>query len=462
MIEINSASFRDPCGFVYDDGSHIYRTVTQTYAKEWDKFQDNGFLTTLFDRGLLPFEKITEEIPIELNSCSENIAILKVRRLPFISYPYEWAFSQLKEAALLTLDMHEAALEKGFILKDASAYNIQFFEGKPVFIDHLSFEIWKEGQPWQAYGQFCQHFLAPLALMAKKDIRLGRLSQNYIDGIPLDLTSSLLPGMTKFSLGLAMHIHLHATMRQRYADTRKSAEKAKNEHITIKKMLDIAHSLRDTVNNLELSKKTTEWGEYYSDTNYSEEARIHKEKIVTEIASKYPGHMAIDLGANTGIFSRLLSPYFDIVISPDGDHSAVEIHWTKERVPNILPLLIDFSSPSAYIGFGNIERQSFTNRCNANFITVLALCHHLRFTFGIPFKQQIEWFKNLLIDQGILLIEFIPKNDSQVQRLLAARDDIFDDYNEDNFLRICEKLNLTIINQFKINESHRSIYVLKK
>ena len=144
--------------------------------------------------------------------------ILKPVELPLISYPYEWSFSQYKDAALATLEIQKRAYAKGFALKDASAYNIQFYEGKPVFIDTLSFETYKEGEPWIAYKQFCQHFLAPLALMSQVDIRLSQLMRVYIDGIPLDLTSKLLPGSTKFNLGLNLHIHTHASAQLKYAD----------------------------------------------------------------------------------------------------------------------------------------------------------------------------------------------------------------------------------------------------
>lgn len=319
------ASFRDPCGRVYIDGANVWRTVTRAYENDWEKLKETGLLSDLTNKGLLPFQETNERIPE-----TEAIAVLKSPRLPFISYSWEWSFSQLKDAALLTLDMHSAALEHGFALKDASAFNVQFHDGKPVFIDHLSFEIW-DGKPWQAYGQFCQHFLAPLSLMAKKDTRLGRLSQVFIDGIPLDLASSLLPATTKLSPGLAMHVHMHANMRKKYSDARVSAEKVRAVKMDAQKMLDVADSLRSAVNGLSLSKIDTEWGEYYSDTNYSPAAKLHKEKLVSEIAERHKGAIAVDLGANTGEFSRLMAPHFDLVLAPDGDHTAVDKHWKEEE-----------------------------------------------------------------------------------------------------------------------------------
>lgn len=453
------ASFRDSCGRVYADGDAIYRTVTTAYAEEWQRLGERGVLSALVGRGLLPFEDLAE-IPAEFGA--NTIALLRVPKLPFISYPYEWSFSQLKDAALLTLDLHEAALKEGFILKDASAYNVQFHKGRPVFIDHLSLETWRENQPWQAYGQFCQHFLAPLALMARKDTRLGKLSQCFIDGIPLDLASSLLPARTKLSPGLSMHLHLHAAMRKKHGDARRSGDKARAAQMSLQRMLDIAHSLRDTVTGLKLPASATEWGEYYSDTNYTPEARRHKESLVKELAAQKSGHLAVDLGANTGEFSRLLEPYFDLVLAPDGDHSAVDRHWTQARTEKVLPLLIDLSAPSPAVGWANAERPSFTERCRADFVMALAVIHHLRLTFGIPFREQAAWFASLLAPRGRICVEFVPREDSQVQRLLAARDDIFDDYSEADFLNAFERSGLRLAGRHPLRESRRSILVFER
>ena len=139
--------------------------------------------------------------------------------VPFISYPYEWSFGQYKHAALATLSIQLRALKRGMSLKDASAYNIQFVRGKPVLIDTLSFEVVKKGLPWVAYKQFCQHFLAPLALMALKDVRLGQLMRVHIDGVPLDLASNLLSFSTRLNFGLLTHLRLHAGAQMRSVDS---------------------------------------------------------------------------------------------------------------------------------------------------------------------------------------------------------------------------------------------------
>ncbi len=190
-----SSSFRDPSGFMFRKDNVLYRQVNKHYSEDYDKLLSSGLLDSLTKKGLLiPAEEV------DITPAEKDLAykILKPVEIPLISYPYEWSFSQYQDAALATLQIQKIAFEKGFALKDASAYNIQFYKGKAVFIDTLSFEPYREGEPWVAYRQFCQHFLAPLALMAHTDIRLSQLMRVYIDGIPLDLASRLLPAAPRW------------------------------------------------------------------------------------------------------------------------------------------------------------------------------------------------------------------------------------------------------------------------
>ena len=218
------ASFRDPSGFMFRREGVLYRQVNTHYQKQYDQLIASGLLSDLIKSGLVVQ---SAEVDVEPSIPELSYKILQPEELPFISYPYEWSFSQYKDAALATLAIVKKALEKGFSLKDASAYNIQFHGYRPTLIDTLSFEPYKEGEPWVAYRQFCQHFLGPLALMANTDIRLSQLLRIYIDGIPLDLASKLLPGSTRLNLGLNLHIHVHAAAQTRYADD--NTAKAQNK-----------------------------------------------------------------------------------------------------------------------------------------------------------------------------------------------------------------------------------------
>ena len=186
-------SFRDPNGFVFVSEGTLYRQVNKSYQRHYDLLYSSGLYEALVSRHLLIAHDECDYLP---HGNDQIYKVLRPLPVPFVSYPYEWCFSQLKDAALVTLDLQKRALAHNMVLKDASAYNIQFLDGKPLLIDTLSFETYEEGRAWVAYRQFCQHFLAPLVLMSQKDIRLSQLLRVYIDGIPLDLAASLLPKRT--------------------------------------------------------------------------------------------------------------------------------------------------------------------------------------------------------------------------------------------------------------------------
>ncbi len=389
---------------------------------------------------------------------------LDVTPIKFISYPYEWSFSQLKDAALLTLKLQKQALKKNVTMKDASAYNVQFVGAKPIFIDLLSFEPLKEDKAWQAYRQFCTHFLAPLVLASMTDLRLAQLSRQWIDGIPLDIAKKLLPWRAYLSPGVVMHVIFHAALQNKYADPRSFKDKKDSKVMNKQKLLDIVDSLESTVKSQKLPLQKTEWADYYTDTNYTDKSTQEKLCIVEAVAKEYRGELAVDLGANTGRFSLPLSKYFETVIAADIDPVAVDAHYNqlKKNGPrNILPMILDLSSPSPSLGWACKERNSFTKRCDADLIMALALCHHLFFTVGAPFSKISSYFSKLLKIGGILICEFIPKEDSQVTRMLSSRDDIFEDYTKEAFDEAFESAGFKEINVFTLPESIRTLHVFK-
>jgi len=416
---------------------------------------DSGLYKNLVDEKLLvPHEEV--EIPPLLQDTVYKV--IKPETIPFISYPYEWSFSQLKQAALTTLEIQKIAMKYEMTLKDCSAYNIQFQNGKPILIDTLSFEKYEEGQPWKAYRQFCQHFLAPLALMSHTDIRLNQLLRIYIDGIPLDLVKKLLPTRTLSMFSLLSHIHIHAKSQKHYED---KDIKIKERKIGRRSFIGIVESLHSGVKKLKWSGDKTEWGNYYSDTNYSDEAFLQKKEFVSKFLKEINPKLVWDLGANTGTFSRLASDMGINTISFDIDPVAVEKNYLQcmEKQENkILPLLLDLTNPSPNIGWANNERMSFADRGPADVILALALIHHLVISNNVPLRRIVEFFKKHC---NYLIIKFIPKTDSQIQRLLATREDIFVDYNKENFEKEFKK-DFVIRNEVRINESERILYSMEK
>lgn len=358
--------------------------------------------------------------------------IIRPQSLEFISYPYEWCPSQLKDAALTTLEIQEQALAKGLWLKDASAFNIQFRRGRPLLIDTLSFAQRPPGEPWPAYRQFCQHFLAPLALMTLVDVRLGRLVRLDVDGVPLDLASRLLPRRSWLNFGLAVHLHLHARAQRRYADTAVEQRRA-GRSMSDQGVLGLVQSLRGAVQRLKWQKQATPWGDYEQQHGYAGPDHEAKRRIVSDFLVASAPAQVWDLGANIGSFSRLASDRGIPTVAFDLDPDAVEANYRQvreRRESNLLPLLMDLANPSPSIGWSNAERDSLLARAPVEAVMALALVHHLCIGNNVPLAGLAEFMARL---GKWLIVEWVPKQDPQVQRLLRNREDVFPDYDQAHF-----------------------------
>jgi len=450
-----AASFRDPSGFLFSRNGALYRQINHVYADDYDHLISSGLYDRLVKSGvLIPHSEVSEK-PVYPELA---VKVIQPELVPFISYPYEWSFSQLKDAALATLAIQKRSIKAGMSLKDASAYNIQFINGKPTLIDTLSFEIYKEGKPWDAYRQFCQHFLAPLALMARVDVRLGQLSRVFIDGVPLDLASRLLPASTRANFGLLTHIHIHASAQSRFAD-------ADVKYATIRGMrknafIGLMDSLENTVRKLTWKPAGTEWGNYYDITNYNETAFSHKKETIFRWLEKINPKSVWDLGANNGEFSRLASAAGIPTVAWDIDPSAVEqdyLRVRRENEKNLLPLMLDLTNPSPALGWENKERDSLSQRGPVDAIFALALIHHLAISNNIPLTRLVDFFSGLC---RWLVIEWVPKTDSQVQKLLRTRKDIFSKYNIEEFESEFGR-RFQILDKVSLNQSDRVLYLLQ-
>jgi ribosomal protein L11 methylase PrmA len=423
------SSFRDPSGYVYYSGTGVYRRVNPIYQKSYRLFIQSGLKDRLVsDQRLLNFQEL------KTSDRQTGTLTLKTYKLPFISYPYEWSFNQLKDAALLTLSIQKSAMEYGLSLKDASAYNVQFIDGKPILIDLLSFEEYVDGQPWIAYRQFCQHFLGPLLLMAKTDIRLGSLLRTYLDGLPLDTVSRLLPKSSYLNTSILSHIHFHARNQQKYASYQ-SENSLRPQKLSKALLLGIINNLEDAINSLTI-KIHTQWGNYYEVTNYSKKAFDHKKKIVVDWQKQLKPKIVWDLGANTGEFSRLFSRCGIFTLSLDSDPLAVDLNYRQvksQKESCLLPLVMDLTNPSPNQGWNWQERKSLIGRGPANLVMALALIHHLCFSYNLPFEQVAAFLKGIGKN---LIIEFVPKTDTKVRQLLSRRPDIFPWYDEPTFEKI--------------------------
>jgi len=448
-----SGSFRDPSGFVFTHDSELYRAIASCYEPHFRFAEESGLYAELQENGLLVDHTEVADPTTELS----NYRIVKPERIPFVSYPYEWCFSQYRDAALHTLEVQRRALARGMTLKDASAYNIQFLDGRPIFIDTLSFEIYDEGKPWAAYRQFVKHFLAPLALMAKTNAELAKLMQVNIDGISLQLAAKLLPPRTRLNPGLVAHVHLHARAERKYADKPASAREAS---LSKRALEGLVANLANVIRKLRWKPTRTEWSDYYTDTNYSEEAFEAKRSIVAQYLSQSRARTAWDLGANSGVFSRIAAKAGIDTVSFDHDIEAVERSYQQQRVTDEyrhLPLVMDLTTPSPAIGWAHGERDSLLSRGPTDVVMALALIHHLTVSNNLPLELIAEYLCRL---GRFLIIEFVPNDDSQVERLLHNRPPSFS-YPSASDFEFAFSRHFELVRKTPISDSRRSLFLFR-
>ncbi len=457
------SSFRDPDGFVFKHNNRVYRAVTDSGKQNFENLINTGLYKELTNKRLLINhevvndarlrEKTGEKFPLLKDSL---YTLIKPEPVPFVSYSYEWCFSQLKSAALATLEIQRTALGYGMSLKDGSAFNIQFLNNDPVHIDTLSFEQYTENEPWAAYGQFCRHFLAPLALMKYRDLNLNKLLQVYLDGVPLNVSSRILPLKSRFSFGILLHIHLHSK-----ADKTLKTKSSQSKKISKHSLLGIIDSLETAIEKINIKQSESEWTGYYNNLTYSKESFAHKKEIVSELLDKINVKTLWDIGANTGEFSRLAAEKGIATLSIDADPHTVERNYResmKQNTGNILPLCIDICNPSPGLGWSQRERMPLMERAPADAVLALGIIHHLVTGNNLSFEMIAGFFGRICKN---LIIEFVPKDDPGAKQLLRFRKDIFTDYSQKVFESAFSDL-FSIKSQTPVKGTGRIIYLMQR
>ena len=457
MPASHPSSFRDPRGFLFEQDGTLYRQVNESGRLDYESLMGSGLYQELATKGLV--------IPhVEVDGPRAGAGawrILRPELVPFVSYPSEWCFGQLKAAALATLRIQRIALRHGMSLRDASAYNIQFVGPRAVFIDTLSFGRYVEGRPWVGYRQFCQHFLAPLFLRAGCDPRLAVLSGSWIDGVPLDLARTLGAKRYRWNLGFLTHIRLHARAQERYKEA--AARQTASPRLSRASLSAILENLRSTIEKLDWNPGGTQWADYYANTNYTEEAMEQKRGFVASVAGGARPGQVVDLGANTGEFAALAERAGASVVAGDVDHGAVELCFRAAAARDgsrILPLVVDLASPTPAVGWMNTERASFLDRCRGrtDLVLALALVHHLAIGNNVPLRGVAELLARIAPEA---VVEFVDRKDSQVQRLLASREDIFDGYTGQGFEQALAGI-FTVVRKSPLAGAHRTLYHLRR
>jgi hypothetical protein len=447
------SSFRDPSGFIFEKDGVLYRQVNTVFKEDFELFNSSGLYKKLVQKNLLISHEVIGD---NLTNNPEWLATLKPERLNIISYPYEWTFDMLRDAALLTLRITKESIASGMILKDATPYNIQWQNGKLIFIDSLSFEKYDESKPWIAYRQFCENFLAPLLLMHYSKIELSPMLLAYPEGVPLNLASSMLPWRTRLSLHIYLHIHLHAGMAKR------KPGKSKQINFSRQKLENLITSLEILIRKLKPPVQHTAWSAYYEEASQRSNYLEDKKRIISQWLIKLsPLNSAADLGANNGEFSRLLAARNIPTLAADSDPYCINALYNeiKSKGEKFLhPLVIDLANPSPAIGANNEERQAFTDRINVDLILALALIHHMAIGRNLPFERIASFFGGM---GKYLIIEFVPKMDPKVQLMLTDKKDIYSNYDQSHFEQAFSR-HFSISARETVAGSNRTLYLMTR
>jgi hypothetical protein len=452
-IHALASSYKDNDGFVFKQNEVFYRLIKPSYFPHYDFFVQSGLYQDLINAGRLISHKEMDKSEFEI---LENCKILLPEQISFISYPYEWSFDMWRDAAIVTLKIAIQALQKEMILKDATPFNIQFFNGRPVFIDTLSFEKQEQNKPWIAYRQFCESFLVPLLLMHYGHRDLGKMLQIYPDGIPLDIAKSLLPLRAKLNVQVYLHIWLQAKV------SKNKVHKVEVEKLfTKQKFATLLNALLSLVSGLKQHQEKSVWDDYYKETILGDKYLDAKKNLFEKFINSISFETAVDLGANDGYFSMLLKDKATQIIATDFDSNCInELYNTlrKNKIKNILPLVNVLNAPSAAIGWNNEERNSMTERLKGNLVCALALVHHLAIACNVPLHFIAKWLSNM---SHYLIIEFVPKSDEKVQLLLKNREDIFDHYSLHNFKEVFAE-HFILMEEVKVGNTDRVLFLMKK
>jgi SAM-dependent methyltransferase len=435
---IEPGSFRDPESRVFYAGDEIYRALSKEGLEDFDALAESGLLE---DPRIVRTERADGAPAAAGMLPTETAGVLKHELIPFVSYPYEWTFSMLKDAALLQLDLLLAALDRDLILKDSSPYNVQFKGGRPVFVDVGSFERVREGEPWVGYRQFCMLYLYPLLLQAAKGVPFQPWLRGSIDGITPAQMRGLMSFRDRFRRGLTTNVFLHARLEERYGDRAKEV-KRDVEKAGFNKQILVANvrKMRKLVSRLSWDPPPGVWTAYGERNTYSDADARRKDEFVREVATSRQWRLAWDIGCNNGRYSRIAAEGARYVVSFDADQGPVELLYRELRDQGderILPLTINLADPSPGLGWREAERKSMPDRGRPDLVLALALVHHVAIGANVPVKEFLDWLAGL---GAALVIEFPTREDPMVDKLLAPkREGLHPDYELDFFERALQE-----------------------
>lgn len=453
-------SFRDRTARVFYQNGRVLRKLATAGLDNWQALVASRLFRQFTSEGKLIG---TQPVPAEEADIQEGwAAVLEHEKVPFVSYPYEWPFGMLKDAALLQLELLAAALEENLTLKDSSPFNIQWKGACPVFVDVTSFERLQPGEPWIGYRQFCQLFLYPLMLQAYKGIGYHAWLRGDLEGIEVQAGRRLFSGLNLLRRGVFKHVALHSKFQSANEGTIRNVRGDLQTAGFNKSLIAAnARSLRRTVENLRWRPGESNWSSYSTDNSYEARDERRKQEFVREVVAGQPWDLVWDLGCNTGVFARIAAENSSYVVAFDSDHLSVERLYRNlkaERNNRILPLVCNLAAASPGLGWRGMERKSLEQRGRPRLVLCLALIHHMVIASNIPMREFVEWLAGI---GGDLIIEFVRREDPMVQRLLRNKAETYADYGQGD-LEDCLARYFTPVKSEILTSNTRVLYFLRR
>ncbi|MCP3996201.1 MAG: hypothetical protein GY722_14245 [bacterium] len=456
---IEHGSFRDPTARVFYQDDRVLRGLDATAAATDEKVRSSGLMDLLVGEGLLVENWVTDDVVVPDEIPSSRV--IESRRLAAINYPSEWSFSMLRDAALATLDANLIALDKGFILKDASAFNVVFEGSVPIIIDIASLDEFGEKGIWTAYAQFCDHFLAPLMLEAYAGIPFQRFISGQTEGIPIVELNRLLRGRAGIHKGILSHVRLRNRLETRAAgmDTEQRREVG-GLSLPRSAVMATIGKMKKLVAGMESAAAST-WADYEEATPYEQVESDAKAAFVERAADSAAAKgVAVDVGANAGLFTKILAQQFEQTIGIDFDQGAIDALYaevSRSKIANLTPLVVDITNPTPAFGWRGKERTAFTDRIRPDFATWLAVVHHLCLGAGLPLESVVAQVFEFSPES---VVEFVSPADPMAGRISASRTSDLSPYSRE-FFEQCVADHGVVISSEEVSDT-RTMYHLRR
>ena len=458
QLHQDSGSFRDPLSRVFVGNGEVVRAFTAIGAKDIEKVWKKASIQNSLASGELIESNLVSPASVGLND--PWVTAMTHPLIPFISYPYEWTFSMLKDAAQLQLKLTRETLADGIGLKDATPYNVQFIGSRPQFIDAGSFEKRRKGDPWYGYRQFCEMYLYPLMMQGYLGVGFQQFLRGSVNGISPDTMRKLLPAsIRRPRKGRLTHVVLHAAAQNRFADSDNNMKSDAAKAGMNAQVLDATlRKLQGIVKKISLGDKKSTWSEYSERGHYIESSLDEKQKFVRDAVASAPRKQVWDIGCNDGVFSRIAAAHSDYVVAMDADPLVVDRLYNTlkaEKNEQILPLYVDLTDSGGGVGWRGQERPGVFDRGRPDIVMALAVIHHMAITFHVPLASQLDMFRDLTPE---LIIEMPHADDPMVRKLLTnKRDGIHDDFTLEEFERLLNE-RFTVKSKMLLSSGTRTIF----